>query len=50
LKKEKRGEVMEKVKNITQNGKIKLFFKQREPIYSKIGNILSIYGKVPLLQ
>jgi peptide/nickel transport system permease protein len=32
LKKENRGEVMEKVKSITQNEKIKLFFKQREPI------------------
>ncbi|MBA7538948.1 hypothetical protein ES705_31226 [subsurface metagenome] len=39
---------MEKVKSITQNEKIKLFFKQREPIFEDW--ILSIYGKAPLLQ
>jgi len=48
LKKEKRGEVMEKVKNITQNGKIKLFFKQREPILEDWKHTFYLWKSTPL--
>lgn len=48
MKKEKRGEVMEKVKSITQNEKIKLFFKQREPILEDWKHTFYLWKSTPL--